>query len=295
MTQAAASLHTVAEPPPPGDLERLRKEIDRLDDSLHDLLMDRAAVVAELMASRVKGRIALRPGREAAMLRRLLDRHHGPLPRQAVVRVWRELLAATTGMQGGHAVAVCEDSSGTHALTQLAREHFGALTPLRSYKSAAQVMSDLSSGAASVAVLPMPSESEPPGEAWWTALMRRQDPNARIQVVARLPFWSTRPEGAPRQDALVAACIAPDPSGADRGLLALELPKEFSRARLNAALVAAGFQPEGIVLRRDPGNDGAAALVEVSGFLEPSDPRLAALAVGPRAPIVLGGYAVPVA
>ncbi|HYZ32124.1 MAG TPA: chorismate mutase, partial [Crenalkalicoccus sp.] len=61
-------------------LAALRAEIDTLDDALHDLLMRRAGVVARLAASRAKGDApALRPGREAAVLRRLLARHAGPL------------------------------------------------------------------------------------------------------------------------------------------------------------------------------------------------------------------------
>ena len=49
---------------------------------------------------------------------------------QALVRIWRELLAGTTAMQGPFTVAVCEPDAGA-GFTQTAREHFGALTPLR--------------------------------------------------------------------------------------------------------------------------------------------------------------------
>ncbi|MEN9499161.1 MAG: hypothetical protein RIS83_980, partial [Pseudomonadota bacterium] len=67
--------------PPIADpaLQALRAEIDALDDAMHDLLMRRAAVVARMAASRAKtgGGSPLRPGREAAVLRRLLGRHQG--------------------------------------------------------------------------------------------------------------------------------------------------------------------------------------------------------------------------
>ena len=283
---------------PRGDaaLSALRAELDRLDDALHDLLIERASVVERVAAAGAKGRIALRPGREASIIRRLLARHNGPLPRQAIARIWRELFAATVGMQADHTVAVCESDPATHALTQLAREHFGALAPLRTHRTPSQALADLGSGAAAVAVLPMPTEAEPPRDAWWTALMRRQDPDARIRIVARLPFWSARPDGAPRAEALVACAIAPDPSGDDRALLGIELPQETSRARLSGALVAVGLRPESIVLRRDPGAEAALALVEVEGFVTDEDPRLTALAAAAdRPPTVLGNYAVPIA
>ena len=278
-----------AEPAAP-DLAGLRAELDRLDDALHDLLMERADVVARVAADRAKGRVKLRPGREAAIVRRLLGRHRGALPPQALVRIWRELFAASTAMQAPLAIAVCEADPGG-AFVQCAREHFGALTPLHAHRSPAQAIAEVSAGTASAAVLPMPSESEPRGVAWWTALLHRDDP--RIHVVARLPFWAPRPDGAPRVEALVVAAIAPDPTSDDRALIGLELPADVSRARLSALLLAAGFAPGPIVLRREVGAPVAHALVDVAGNVADTDPRLDALGTGASRPIVLGAYAVP--
>src|SRR4051812_36587391 len=82
-------------PAQPNPLAAARAEIDALDDALHDLVMRRAEVVARLAASRAKAGSPspLRPGREAMILRRLLGRHHGALPANALVGLWRELLA----------------------------------------------------------------------------------------------------------------------------------------------------------------------------------------------------------
>src|SRR5581483_6807210 len=96
----------------------------------------------------------------------------------------------------------------------------------------------------------------------------------RLYVVARLPFWAPRPEGAPHVQAFVLAAIAPDRSSRDRSLLGLELPPEMSRARLTAALTAAGFAPGSILLRRD---GQVLALVDVEGHVGGDDPRLATL------------------
>ena len=119
--------------------------------------MRRARVVEQVAKS--GKRSAYRPGREASIIRRLLRRHSGALPPQTLVRLWRELLAGTTAMQGPFAVAVCEPDGGA-GFTQAAREHFGALTPLRAYGSPAQAMAEVSRGSAAVAVLPMPSETD---------------------------------------------------------------------------------------------------------------------------------------
>ena len=60
-------------PPAPAEAEiaAMRAEIDALDDAMHDLLMQRAAVVARMAGSRAKGNtMPFRAGREAAVLRR---------------------------------------------------------------------------------------------------------------------------------------------------------------------------------------------------------------------------------
>jgi chorismate mutase/prephenate dehydratase len=274
---------------PPAAPAALHAEIDRLDDAIHDLLMARAEAAARIGALGGQRPVALRPGHEADILRRLLRRHRGELPRRAVVRVWRELLAAITAMQGPYAITVCEAEPGS-GYAQCAREHFGALTPLRVHRSPAQAIAEVSVGTAVAAVLPMPTEEET--SPWWTSLLHRMDP--RIHVVARLPFWGPRPGGVPRVQALVVAAMAPDPSSEDRSLITIELPPEQSRARLSVALVAAGFGAGQILLRRDPRVPVAQALVDLDGFVTDDDPRLAALSDALRPPVVLGAYALPV-
>jgi chorismate mutase len=266
-----------------GGLPALRAELDRIDNAVHDLLMQRAEVVEQVARSGKPA--AFRPGREASIIRRLLGRHRGSLPRVALVRIWRELLAGTTSMQGGFSLAVCDPAPGS-PLTQLAREHFGALTPLRSYTSAGQALVDVSQGIASVAVLPYPSEDD----TWWIALLHHEP---RLHVIARLPFWKPRPEGFPAAQALVVGAAAPDTSESDQSLLGLECDSDVSRARLSSELIGAGLKAETMVLIRDQGT--ANVLVEVEGSLADDDDRLTNLGSVLRRPVVLGSYAAPIA
>ena len=94
--------------------------------------------------------------------------------------------------------------------------------------------------------------------------------------------------------ALVVTAAPPDPSGHDRSLLGLEVPIESSRARLAAALAAAGLAADPLILRRDPGASVALALADVAGFIEEGDQRLDALQGVLRPPVVLGAYAIPI-
>ncbi len=270
----------------PDTLAQLRAELDALDDQLHALLMRRAGIIERVARDGGKKGPKIRPGREASMVRRLLSQHHGTLPPQSILRIWREIFAAALIIEGGQTVAVCgaEDSSDIPAL---AREHFGPLTPMRRHRNPLQTLSDIESGSAQVAVVPPPSD-EPDG-AWWTALMGRG--NTQLSVIAKLPFWTQRAEGTPLGDAYVVAAIRPDPSGHDHGLLALEVNADTSRARITSVVNAAGFIASNIWLKRQ--GEFARALVEVEGLVEDGDARLQKIHGLDAPAISIGGFAVP--
>lgn len=271
-----------------GSLTALRQEIDAIDDKLHDLLMHRAEVIDRVAREGGKTGPKIRPGREASMIRRLLARHTGSFPPQAILRFWREMFAAALVIEGGQTIAVCSGDDGCD-LPALAREHFGPLTPLRRHRNPAQALADIERGTAQVAVLPPPSD-EADGN-WWTALMGTGP--RPLSVIAKLPFWSQRAEGAPAGDAYVVAALRPDESGHDRGLIALELNADASRARITSVLTAAGFAPGAIWLKREAADNRILALVEVEGLVADDDARLGQIA-GLSAPAtVIGGFAMP--
>lgn len=194
----AARLQTET-PDAPATLDALRAEIDSLDDRLHDLLMRRAEVVERLARSRAKAPgTTLRPGREAAILRRLMARHRGPMEPAAVARLWRELFASSIRQQAGFAVAVAPGAE------EAARLHFGPATPLRIRDSEA-ALNAVRGGSMAVAVLPWPSAKA----TWWRAMDA-----ARLKIIARLPFLE---DGSPA--AAIVGPAAADPSGADRTVL----------------------------------------------------------------------------
>jgi chorismate mutase / prephenate dehydratase len=274
-------------------LPALRQELDVLDDRILDLLMQRAAIVERVAATKRGG--PLRPGREAAIIRRLLGQHKGAMPRSAIVRIWREMFSASVAQQQSVLVAVC-DPGMDGRFAAAAREHLGALTPLRVYRSAAQAIGEVVEGRAGAAILPLPGEGAAEGATgreWWPGLLQ-QHHKGRIHVVARLPFWRSRPEGAPAVQALVIASSPADPSGDDISLIALEMEAQISRVSLAHTLTSAGFKPLTILLNRPPGAPVAQLLVEVEGFVALDDPRLAHIGGLEGPPLVVGAYAVAI-
>ena len=76
-----------AEMPAPS-LADLRQEIDRIDEAMHRLLMERGTIIDRLIASKKASKAGLssafRPRREASMMRALAERHGGLLPLDTV-------------------------------------------------------------------------------------------------------------------------------------------------------------------------------------------------------------------
>lgn len=276
---------------PTARLAELRIQLDAIDDEIHDLLMRRAGVVQSVAVEGGKKGTKIRPGREATILRRLLARHRGAWPAQAIVRIWQEIFGAALIIEGGQTLAICAGDEGEGRLG-LAREYFGPLTPLRQHQSPAQTLADLTrDGGAQLAILPPPSEGDDAHGGWWTVLAAT-DP--ALYVIMRLPFWKPRAEGLSTCDACVVATIPPDPSGADRGLILLGFQAEMSRARVAELVTKAGFIPQALWVRQQANKSRSLALVEVDGLVAATDPRLALIAEIDIKPRVVGGYALPI-
>ncbi len=77
---------TSGETTPGETLADLREEIDRIDTAMHRLLMERGEIIDRLIHVKAKqgGGSAFRPSREADMMRRLVECHHGLLPPDTV-------------------------------------------------------------------------------------------------------------------------------------------------------------------------------------------------------------------
>jgi chorismate mutase len=277
------------EPP----LEDLRQEIDRIDRSIVDLLIERTSVVrsiGEIKGDRVDGRIAIRPAREAVILRHLAAQARDRFPRRVLVRMWRELLAATTRQQTPVTLAV-HAPDGNLAIWDLARDHFGSTTPATRSQSASQAIRAVSDGSAAIAVLPLPHDDDP----WWLALI--SDQPDRLRVFARLPFVPGRPDDGEDPKALALGRLEPEASGDDLALLAIEADSGISRARLREMLVAADLAPEWQITCRPADSNQTMHLVEVGSLVRAGDQRLGAVQAAARGEVLrivaVGGYPRP--
>ncbi|MGQ0662206.1 MAG: chorismate mutase [Pseudomonadota bacterium] len=283
-------------PPTDNSLESLRHEIDAIDEAMHDLLMRRVGLFDRLQGAKDKDDVAVfHAGREAQIVRRLVARHKGKLPPQAVVRVWREIIAALIRLQGPFAIAVYAPA-GVTRYVDLAHEHFSNLTPLLPMGAPGSVVSAVTEGRTQLGIVPMPEDE--PDEAWWR---RFGGGGQTLHILARLPFAPSRPDPGPA--ALVVGRQPFDPTGADRGYLLIETDREVSRARMRAAFDAAGLPAVRFTAAAAEKGSRAATtyllLMETESWCAADDPRLQNVVAGLGEDAVrlrpIGGYAVPLA
>ncbi len=277
-------------------LVSLRQEIDRIDNGIHDLLMERAGIVDAI--GRVKasgGTPTVHPAREAAILRRLFQRHHSSLPFRAIAAIWREIISAFTTLQVPFSVAVHAPETALNMIDQqqtwsLARDYFGAMTPLIMHQTPSQVLRTLTEHQAAFAVLPQIAEDDI--DPWWRQLATN-DP-AAPRIVAKLPVTIGTATGP---EAYILSCQHPAIETLERSYIAIELPTDTSRARLRASFAAAGLN---CLVLNFCGREGLSmALAVFVGAVPLDDPRLAEVAGGLAEPLSrlyhLGGHPEPLA
>src|SRR3954447_7938545 len=122
-------------------LAELRAEIDRIDETMHRLLMERGEIIDRLIAVKKTSESgsAFRPGREASMMRLLAERHSGLLPLDTVESIWRVIIATFTYVQAPYSVHA-DISGGDAPMRDSARFHFGFTVPYVPHPSAAAVI-----------------------------------------------------------------------------------------------------------------------------------------------------------
>ena len=170
-------------PPDTPALGDLRKEIDRIDEAMHRLLMERAEIIDRLISVKKSQETgsAFRPAREAEMMRRLVKRHKGILPLDTVESIWRVIISTFTYVQSPFSVHA-DLSAGDALMRDSARFHFGFTVPFIPHMGAAGVVAAVSTSKGDLGLVATSAVAG--AGAWWSAL----EFDAAPKIIARLPF-----------------------------------------------------------------------------------------------------------
>src|SRR5947199_10757774 len=149
-------------------LADLRREIDRIDEAMHALLMERGEIIDRLISVKQtqESGSAFRPAREAEMMRRLVDRHKGILPLDTAEGIWRVIISTFTYVQAPFSVHA-DLSAGDAAVRDSARFHFGFTVPFVPHVGAAAVVAAVSASKGDLGLVPAFDIAG--AGAWWRA------------------------------------------------------------------------------------------------------------------------------
>jgi|CXWL01.1.fsa_nt_gi chorismate mutase len=258
-------------------LEAIRREIDGIDNTLLSLFAQRLQLADRVTALKMpQAGLPIRPGREVALLRRLIAAAPAPLERELVLELWRALIAATLRRQRVIDVVVGGGRSDPTRLFDIARRHFGARTRIQHVgEPQVALLRAVENPDRCVAVTPWPAA--PGVGAWWPALCESRFHN--LHLIAGLPLWGV---GEENPEACVFAATPHEQSGGDVSLLIAFDPHH----RVQRALKESTLEGKEVA-RAEP-----RVLLRIEGFVAPDDPRAAALTQhGLESVRVLGAYA----
>jgi chorismate mutase len=173
-------------------LADLRREIDRIDADMHALLIERGEIIDRLIAVKKTEETgsAFRPAREAEMMRRLVQRHHGSLPLDTAESIWRVIISTFTYVQAPFSVHT-DLSAGDALMRDSARFHFGFTVPFVPHMGAATVVEAVTESKGDLGLVPAFAIAG--SGPWWTALeFASAAPDA---MVVETETWSMRVSG----------------------------------------------------------------------------------------------------
>jgi chorismate mutase/prephenate dehydratase len=145
----------------PLNLEKVRAQIDAIDEKIHGLINDRARLAQQVGISKTReGRTVdfYRPEREAQVLRMAKERNNGPLRDEEVLRLFREIMSACLAQQEPLKVAFL-GPEGT--FTQAAvLNHFGHSVRGLPLSSIDEVFHEVEAASADFGVVPIENSTE---------------------------------------------------------------------------------------------------------------------------------------
>ncbi len=236
-------------------LEAIRARLDAIDAQVLALIDERAGISREVAAAKAAageaGRFALRPGREAQLLRSLLARPRKDATASLIVRIWREIMSDSLSRQGPFHLAVYGGKAADHTV-ELARMRFGGAPKMITVTRPEDALAAARTPGG-VAVMSLVSDMP-----WWGRLLAEP----RLKIFTALPCLNAW--GAPA--ALAIADVEVEPTGDDLTYWVTDAPG--SAAHLEEALSRDGVAGDLIA------EAGGLKLFALMGFYQADDQRL---------------------
>jgi len=141
-------------------MDKLRQEIDAIDDQILDLIRKRTELAAQVGHRKQTGSNMpfYVPSREAEIIRRLLAKNQGAIPDAALHGIFREIIGACLTLEQPLSIAYLgPDGTFTHVA---ARKQFGSTASYTACKNFDEIFDEVESGRVTYGVVPVENAFE---------------------------------------------------------------------------------------------------------------------------------------
>lgn len=200
-------------------LEDLRKEIDKIDSEIFELLIKRLEFVKKvgsIKKSAGDSRSIIRPAREANMLRAIYKKAQDNKLAENISKgfasIWRQIISVSVNHEEETNISYIKSENIFHA-----KEYFGCFSNYLECKSHKEIFKNIESGKSNIAVFSINKKEG--GKPWW---LEMSEDHYDYSVFAGFPFFENS-----TVTSLAISNINPEPSGNDIFVYVLKgkLPK----------------------------------------------------------------------
>lgn len=208
------------------DLEHLRQEIDKIDEQIFELLIERlkfVSKVGEHKKSEESKRPILRPGREAKMIQNIFDKakQQGLSDNVALgfSNIWRSIIASAINHEDELKILISKPNEAQK--TTICRDYMGPFTEVKILENDAEILAKLKNNESNISIFE--AEENYSNTPWWLKISE----NEELNIFARLPLINNQ-----NADSYFFAVsnIKPEPTGNDKFIYSIkgDIPASFS-------------------------------------------------------------------
>ena len=160
-------------------IDKLRKQIDKIDFQILDLLKKRSKI-AEKIGIAKKSNNLFRPERQASILRNILKKNGNNLNPSYILSFWRSIFLSQIDVQGGIKLLLSNNIANSYIKTIY--DYFSHDIEIITVNNTSKALEKVYNGKNILTILPYPSYNK--GAQWWT--------NKRLEKlygIAALPFF----------------------------------------------------------------------------------------------------------
>ena len=160
-------------------IDKLRKQIDKIDFQILDLLKKRSKI-AENIGKEKKSNNLFRPERQASILRNILKKNGNNLNPSYILSFWRSIFLSQIDVQGGIKLILLKEIANLYIKTIY--DYFSHDIEIIIMNNTSKALEKVYNGKNILTILPYPSNNK--GAKWWT--------NKRLEklyAIATLPFF----------------------------------------------------------------------------------------------------------